>query len=242
MEPDAPHWLYVGAHDRQMHAFDLETGNEMWRTPTFNWILSRAAVEDYTVYFGSMDGHVYALDAQCGAVKWRYRVGRHLRYAEQVVPGSVVCEAVCGSPLVSGGVVYCGADDGFLYALDAATGEERWHLRTNKWIWGRPLLIQGVLVVASADGQVYGLEPATGRELWRCATGNANYADVVARRDAVLIASTDGRLYELEARDGSVRWSFDADAGLRAAPAVDAENGSIYLGTCGGQLLSIARD
>lgn len=242
-EADAPRWLYVGAHDRQMHAFDLKTGQEAWRTPTFNWIISPAAVERYVVYFGSMDGHVYALDAQCGALKWRYKAGRHLKYDPAVVPGSVVCEAVCGRPLVASGTVYIGADDGYLYALDAMTGAEAWAFPTGKWIWGRPMLSDdgSTLVVASADGHVYGLDVATGREWWRCATGNANYADVVAHRGRALIACTDGTLYAIRPADGAVIRTFAAGAGLRAAPAVD-DDGTIYLPTCGGELIAFDLD
>lgn len=241
LEPEAPHWLFVGAHDRQMHAFDLATGHEMWRTPTFNWILSRPAVDGYTVYFGCMDGHLYALDAQCGALKWRYRAGRHLKYAPQVVPGSVVCEAVCGSPLVEDGTVYFGGDDGFMYALDAATGEERWAFATGKWIWGKPVRFGDVLCFASADQHVYGLDAKTGSRRWKTRTGNANYADVAERRGQALVACTDGNLYALDPATGRIAWSFDAGAGLRAAPAV-ADDGRIYLGNCAGRLLCIDRE
>ncbi|MBI3943506.1 MAG: PQQ-binding-like beta-propeller repeat protein [Chloroflexi bacterium] len=239
-EQDAPHRLFIGAHDRNMHAFDLVQGLEEWRFPTFNWILSRPAVEYYAVYFGSMDGYIYALDGRSGAMVWRYRAGRHLQYAPSVVPGSIACEAVCGSPLVDHGTVYCGADDGFMYALDSATGAERWVFQTQKWIWGRPLLSRGVLIVPSADGRIYGLDPASGRPVWRKATENGNYAEVVRwqdrqGRERALVACTSGRLYAVEPESGHTVWSFDAGAGLRAAPVVGTD-GIIYLPTCTGSL------
>ncbi len=234
-ETEPPHRLFVGTHNRDMNALDLESGTRQWSFPTFNWILSRPAISEYTVYFGSMDGYVYAVDARVGALQWRYRVGRHLRYATSVLPGSVVCEAVCGAPLVKDGTVYIGADDGFLYALDAGSGEERWVYQTSKWIWGQPAMIEGVLVVASADGCVYGLDASSGKLRWRVRTTTANYADVVVRSGSALVACTDGRLYAIDPIRGAVAWTFDAGAGLRAAPAV-ADSGLIYLTTCGGSV------
>ncbi|MBL9214415.1 MAG: PQQ-like beta-propeller repeat protein, partial [Opitutaceae bacterium] len=248
----APVRLFVGCHNRDLHAFDIDRsrdaswfapasageGTEVWRFPTFNWILTRPAVAGYRVFFGSVDGRLYAVDARCGALLWSYTAGRHLRYSPHVVPGSVACEAVCGAPLVVDDTVYFGADDGYLYALDASTGAEKWVFQTEKWIWGRPLWQANVLVVASADGRVYGLDAASGKRLWVHATGNANYADVVALGSLALVACTSGRLHALDSATGEQAWTFDADAGLRAAPAVDPQ-GVVYLPTCAGTLYAL---
>ena len=133
--------------------------------------------------------------------------------------------------------VYCGADDGFLYALEASTGAEQWVFQTQKWIWGRPLWTSGVLIVASADGQVYGLEASSGKRLWVHATDNANYADVVAAGRLALVACTSGHLYALDPATGERAWSFEVNGGLRAAPAVDPQ-GIIYVASCAGSLFA----
>jgi outer membrane protein assembly factor BamB len=230
--------LFVGCDNRDLHAFNLKDGTEEWRFPTYNWILSRPAVAHYKVYFGSLDGRIYAVDARSGALAWYYTVGKHLRYSPAVVPGSVVCEGVAGSPLVVDETVYCGADDGFLYALDTSTGAEQWVFQTQKWIWGQPLWMAGVLIVASADGNVYGLEASSGKRLWVHATENANYADVVAAGKLALVACTSGHLYALDPITGERAWAFVADGGLRAAPALDSQ-GIIYLASCSGSLLAL---
>lgn len=244
--------LYIGCHNRDLHSFAIDRsrdavwfapaaageGAEVWRFPTFNWILSQPAISGYRVYFGSIDGRIYAVDARCGALVWTYVAGRHLRYSPAVVPGSVACEAVCGSPLAVDDTLYCGADDGFLYALDASTGAEKWTFQTEKWIWGRPLWMNNVLVVASADGRVYGLDASSGKRLWVRTTGNANYANVVALGSQALVACTDGTLYAYDAATGERAWTFGAGAGLRAAPAVDA-NGVVFLPTCEGSVIAL---
>jgi len=238
LESPPPKRLFLGCHNRDLHAFDLSNGEEQWRFPTFNWILSQPVVDNYIVYFGSIDGSIYALDARCGALVWSYRVGKYLNYAPSIVSGSIACEAVCGAPLVANETLYCGADDGFLYALDARTGKERWAFQTEKWVWGRPMLHEGVLIVASAASRIYGLDAESGKKLWQLATGNANYASVVAARNLALIACTNGCLYGVNPATGEAAWTFVAEAGLRAAPVVDAEK--IYLPTCGGTVHALA--
>ncbi len=58
-----------------------------------------------TVYIGSDDGTVTALDAATGRLRWTYTTGSR----------------VDSSPAVAGGTVYAGSDDGQVYALDAGT-------------------------------------------------------------------------------------------------------------------------
>ncbi|MBI4559933.1 MAG: PQQ-binding-like beta-propeller repeat protein [Candidatus Hydrogenedentes bacterium] len=237
-EKEAPHRLFVGAHDREMHALDLKDGHEIWAFPTFNWILSRPAVANYRVYFGSLDGHIYCVDGRCGALHWSYRAGQHLKYARSVIPDSVHCEGVCGSPLVLDGTIYCGADDGFLYALDAEAGVERWHFKTQKWIWGRPVLHEDLLIFGSADGNVYALASESGKLTWRTTLENAVYADLVTWKGEVLVACTSGHLYSLSPKNGAILRVFKAGAGLRAAPVAGPE-GTIFLPTCAGTLFTL---
>ena len=66
-----------------------------------------------TVYAGSDDGTVYALDAATGGLRWAYTAGDSV-----------------SDPAVAGGTVYVGGHDGTVYALDAATGRLRWTYST----------------------------------------------------------------------------------------------------------------
>ena len=45
-----------------MHAVDIETGLVKWTFGTGRWVFGTPVVVDGVVYFGSDDGHVYALD------------------------------------------------------------------------------------------------------------------------------------------------------------------------------------
>jgi outer membrane protein assembly factor BamB len=76
----------------------------------FDVFLSSPVVVKNTVYFGSGDGNVYALDAATGEQRWKFKTG----------------DVVHASPAFADGVLFFGSWDSYFYAVDAATGKEKW--------------------------------------------------------------------------------------------------------------------
>ena len=74
-----------------------------------------AAWADGVLFFGSDDGHVYAVDSASGRQRWKFRTGG----------------PVAASPALAGGRVFVGSYDGRFYALDARTGELLWKFNTG---------------------------------------------------------------------------------------------------------------
>lgn len=85
--------------------------------PSDHPYISTPAVVDGSIYFGSGDKNVYALDAKTGEERWRFATNN-----------------VNSSPAVVDGTVYIGSDDKNFYALDAKTGVELWRLVTRFWV------------------------------------------------------------------------------------------------------------
>jgi outer membrane protein assembly factor BamB len=72
-------------------------------------------------------------------------------------------------------VLYVGTANGALYALDAATGKERWTQPfkvPNAQFLTTPVLQGGLLLVAplGTPTQLYGLNPANGQTQWQFPT------------------------------------------------------------------------
>jgi eukaryotic-like serine/threonine-protein kinase len=124
----------------------------------FDFYLSSPTVMDGTVYFGSGDGHVYALDAASGAQKWKFHTG----------------DVVHASPAVAGGVVYVGSRDTYFYAIDAASGKEKWSFRTGDdpklhnqiGIQASALIANGTVYFGCRDSNFYALDANTGEKKW----------------------------------------------------------------------------
>src|SRR5262249_25583172 len=86
-----------------------------WQFHSKGQILSSPAVTANTVFFGSNDHHLYAVDLESGAEKWKFKTeGR-----------------VASSPATSNGLVYFLSYDSNLYAVDAATGTLKWKFKTE---------------------------------------------------------------------------------------------------------------
>ena len=64
---------------------------------------------------------------------------------------------VWSSAAVAGGLVYVGDAGGTLYALDRASGAERWRYRAGRRIYSSPVPADGLLYVGNDDGAVYAI-------------------------------------------------------------------------------------
>lgn len=95
--------VFFGCNDNSFYALDEKTGSIKWSYATGEDIRSNAFVQSSVVYFGSMDKCVYALDIDNGNLKWRYNVQ------------SVISDS---DPFVSGGIVFIGCSDTYLYAIE----------------------------------------------------------------------------------------------------------------------------
>src|SRR5678815_1645785 len=114
---------------------------------------------------------------------------------------------------VAEGRVFLGSrDDGF-YALDFATGEQKWRSSHHtSWVVGSPAVRDGRAYVGSSDGHfIHSVEVASGRELWRTPVGSNVLSSPVLAGDLLVVgtASTGagrGELLALEASSGAIRW------------------------------------
>ena len=75
------------------------------------------------------------------------------------------------SPIVVQGTVYIGAADKQLYALDAATGRQRWAFATQDWIVSAVAVAGDRVIVASQDSRLHVVGAETGRRRLLYETG-----------------------------------------------------------------------
>ncbi len=161
---------------------------QVWRSKAGRRLTGRIVVSGTTIYAGSVDRKVYAVDLASGQTQWSSRLGG----------------LIAGGVLVSGDTIYAASSrpEGRVYALDARTGRRFW--RTSTGAIGAPLaLVDGMLVAESQRGEVLGLVPATGDVRWRRRLGPARIAAVAADSGTVIVATVDS-LFRVRARDGQV--------------------------------------
>jgi outer membrane protein assembly factor BamB len=207
---DARHGgVYDAAGVTQLHGVK-------WTFRTGAPVISTPAVANGTVYVGSSDHHLYALDASSGSLRWKFATGGR----------------VSSSPAVAAGRVYFASYDSKLYALDAASGALAWQFTTEgerrfsgKHLHGAepaaemmpdpfdvflssPVVLAGVVYFGSGDGNVYALDATSGTLRWKFHTGNVIHASPAVADGVLYIGSWDSYFYALDAASGRQRWRF----------------------------------
>ena len=224
-----------------------------WKFKTGAKVISSPAVAGGTVYIGSGDYRVYALDAADGRLKWRFRTGG----------------AVNSSPAVAGNTVFAASLDGNLYALDATDGSVKWKFMTAgerrftaPGIHGAtprtetmpdpydvflssPTVVAGVVYFGSGDHRVYALDASSGTLRWTFETGNVVHASPAVVDGVLYIGSWDRNLYALNAANGALLWKFQTgddtkiynQVGIASSAAV--ADGAVYFGCRDGHFYAV---
>lgn len=226
--------VYFGAGDGKVYAVRMSDGAVLWSSQTGGRIRSTPAVADEKVFVGSADGIVYALDAEDGSEVWS-----HATEGAELASGEFGFDrrTVQSSPAVAGGTVFVGARDGFLYALDAATGERRWRFDHEvSWVNSSPAVARGLVFAGTSDGQfIQAVDATSGAERWRVTSAGIVWTSPLVVGDELYVAEGAGRIRALDAGSGEERWSAWVGGRVFGSPVVDdrvlfvgSEDGGVY--------------
>ncbi len=159
---------------------------------------TQPVVADNRLFIGSLNGRMYALDADQDAgggaptVLWSYDTTSPIRHTAAVYEGRV----------------YFGAHNGRVYALNAITGTLVWSFQTGGGIASAPVVAGGVVYIGSADGVFYALDAATGQLRWTYNAGAPILTSPALSADGqtVFFGTEDIYAYALSTADGRLRW------------------------------------
>lgn len=146
------------------------------------------------------------------------------------------CEdEIRGTPICDGSIVYVGAYDSNLYAIQASDGTFRWKYPTAGGIVGQPLLHEGAVLFGSEDKTLYAVSTRTGNLVWTYHTDGAIRCSPRIIEGHVLIGSDDGCLHMVNPATTRRVWLLDVNSPVRSTPFVDGE--SIYIGCDNGDFI-----
>jgi outer membrane protein assembly factor BamB len=241
--------VYVGSTDGALYAINRADGTQRWKFETRGPVNSSPAFRDGVVYVGSLDGNLYAVDAASGTERWTFATQGERRFTAPGIHGAIPrtermpdpFDVFLSSPAIADNTVYFGSGDQHVYALDAATGAQKWTFSTGDVVHASPAVVDGVVYIGSWDRNLYAIDAQSGRERWRYTTGNDTtiYNQIGIASSAavaggvVLVGGRDGKFHAVDARTGAVRWVHDNRGGWTiASPAV--KDGVVYFPTSDG--------
>jgi outer membrane protein assembly factor BamB len=211
--------MIVGAGDGDVYALTPATGAIRWRGHTEGRVRGSPAVADGKVVVGSYDGRIYAFALRTGKRLWRYDTEGTTLFSGNF---GYDRRSIQSSPAISDGTVFVGARDGFLYAVDLATGALKWRFDHHiSWIIGSPAVTDGMLYVGSSDAAfLQAVDAGTGQERWRTPLNDIVWSSPVASATHIYVGDGVGRFDVVDRKTGRVVTAFRTGAAVISSPTV----------------------
>ncbi len=238
-----PIWPMEGYDTRHTGQCPYDTstnnGNLEWKFKTGEKIWSSQAIgSDGTIYTGSRDRYLYALNPD-GTLRWKFKTG-----------GWIV-----SSPAVaSDGTVYAGSRDEYFYAINP-DGTLKWKVETGDVIYSSPAVASDGTIYVGANinhvdifnflqSYLYALNP-DGTLKWKFKAGRRiQTSPAIAPDGTIYVGSNDWHLYALNP-DGTLKWKYRTSHWIISAsvssPAISLD-GTVYVASWDGYLSAISPD
>jgi outer membrane protein assembly factor BamB len=208
-----------------------------WRIDAGDTVEFPPSVGYGNVYIAQQKGRFFALNGKTGKPAFKTKnFDRCAASSPTVGPDNTVYQSYMhpvgdlSDPCPQG----ASNPDGFLIAMNARTGREKWRFESMP-IEASPLLRGKRLFIGSWDGNVYALNARTGKRIWSSAIGSKVNASPAYFNGRVYVADYTGTLHALDARTGRRIWSAsDATEFYYATPT--AAYGRIYIGSTDGTM------
>lgn len=215
--------LYSVTLGDELLALDLETGNRVWsfatRATNENfWLNSSPTVAGGRVFFGGLDGALYAFDARSGSLLWKRELGAR----------------ISTSVIVSEGSVYAGTSDGRLYCLVPETGHVASRIETEGAPAGRLALSGECLLALNTNAALVCYSPTLDRVRWtRAGSKPWSSSRPYVWGGLVLAGNKGGELLAFRLADGEIAWSQTIGGTIRG---IGTSPEGLYLGTLKGEV------
>jgi outer membrane protein assembly factor BamB len=181
-------------------------------------------IADGALYAGSCTQELRVFDVQSGALLWDL--------------GSL---GIAGNPAIWDATLLLGSEEGSVYALDRATGTERWSFDTGDGsVCFSPLVIDGTAYFPDDLGNLYALDAEDGTLAWQAALpAEAQPLEEDAEPDCICLATisgdsdhiyagTDhGRIIAFDRHTGDISWM--ASAGGRRVLGTVVSDGTVFI-------------
>ncbi|ENU25132.1 outer membrane assembly lipoprotein YfgL [Acinetobacter proteolyticus] len=167
-------------------------------------VSSTDAAEALRLQLDTDNGVIFAIDpdGQVSAYKGKQRLWKSKITKQELTAGVEAGE----------GIVVSGNRKGQLFALDQATGEQKWTAKLSGAILSPSLIQSGRVITIANDGTVFAHDAATGQQVWAYKLPNVQFslrgqpAPVRLDERTVLIGSANAYVYALDIISGVPRF------------------------------------
>ena len=172
--------VYFSARDNHVYALNAETGEWLWEFRSETWMDSPPILSKGRLYIGAYTKKIHVINATTGELESQLQGRVYIDGIEYVCSQGQLrpiapqhnvnawrelTPLTYSYPATANGVVYIGARDNQIHALDIESREEIWSYPTKGFVDAAPAISDGVLYVTSDDGYVYAFTNQEGEDL-----------------------------------------------------------------------------
>ncbi|MGH9367204.1 MAG: PQQ-binding-like beta-propeller repeat protein [Thermoanaerobaculia bacterium] len=209
----------------ELLALDRLSGTLLWSfgtgVPNEDYAInSTPAVSTDRIFFGGLDGALYALQAETGRVIWKRPLGGR----------------VSTSVLLADGSLYAGTLDNRLHRLEPSTGEPTAFLQTEQPPGGRLAAAGACILAFLGEDSIACAEPSLERIRWvHVPEGRLSSSRPYVWKDFALVGDGSGKVVALRLSDGRPAWSLALSGTIRG---IGIGGDTLYAGTLKGMVFA----
>ncbi len=193
-----------------------------WSFQAKDSIESSACIAGGSVFVGTMEGALYAIELATGKLRWRYPTSAGIQES---------------SPCIHNGLVYIGDLNGIFHAVDASTGKARWTFKAGAEIKSSPNAVGNRVYFGSYDQNLYCLSAETGALLWKYSTDGPVHCTPSIDKKNVYISGCDETFRAIDAISGQQNYTLQLGGYTGASLAIYGNEA--YVGTFANEVLGI---
>jgi len=158
------------------------------------------------LYIGSFDTWLYAIDADRGTERWRFKTGEDPVRHNQT--------GLTSSPVVVGKTVFFGCRDAHIYAVDTVTGKQKWSFYTDHgWVSATPAVRDNTLYIGTGSNQKFmALDATTGAVRYGLPLKTAFFSSVALAGSLAIVGTFSGELDAYNTKTGALVWEVLTEA------------------------------
>jgi outer membrane protein assembly factor BamB len=196
--------IFAPSANNNVYALD-HNGNQLWAPfETEDPIWAQPSTDEGCdcIYVASMDHHVYAINAQTGALLWK----------TEDLGGPVV-----SSPTVFDDIMVVGTFANEVLAIDLTSKTVKWRFETEDWAWASPIVDEEQVYASDIGGNFYALDRETGEQNWQIEPGGKIVTAPLIAFDTIYFGTSEGLFIGLD-KEGEIQQN------------ITLENGKLYSG------------
>lgn len=236
--------IYFGNTYGHVYALRSSDGSVVWSYKTGGAIVASPKVNlDGTVFVGSHDKALYALDGKTGSIVWTSVLDCDVWSSVAIDDERGLVFTGCASDKSN---VVDSENSSYIFALNATSGKLVWKFLGAKSVFSSPVLAPGGRTVffASLDHNIYALERETGKLIWSLDTGSEiESSPVVSRVDGTLfVGLIKDQLIAVNTVSGplagKIKWTVDTGGEVVSSPVL-TEDGRVFIGSGDGRIIAL---